>query len=319
MINQTKDISFSSATLGDMLRDLGKARYVIAGGMAICALFAAVFLWAATPYYRAALVVTPANPMSGAEVSSLLANDDMFALRYMVQRVGVTNASDFSKFETVFAGVSVAEVLLQDDQIMRGLMAERRGILSPEVSWTAQRLAEYVQRRVDVEPIGATALRRMVYSHPDPRFAVYFLTRLHDMADRQIRQTIRRDTTQRVNYLQAAIDETNNPDHRRALTALLLEQERLRMLVSMDQPYAAEVVEEAAASSRVIWPQTALVLMAAMAAGAILGFIGWSVGAAARKPAVEIQSAAPPERRKTMKYMHPSNDRRRVLHRYAAE
>lgn len=224
--------------------------------------------------------------MNGAEVSSLLASDDLFALRYMVQRVGVMNASDFTRFENVYSGVSVAAELLQDPRVQNGLTQDRPFAFSAAPSLqTAEALSEYIQRRVTAETIGPTLMRRLVYMHPDPAFAAYFLGSLHAVADGMIRQSINQDANERIAYLQGAISHTDHPEHRRALTALLLEQERLRMLVSIDQPYAAAVVEPPSSSSRPLWPPRALVLLCAAFAGGLAGF-GFFVFARAPQAAV---------------------------------
>lgn len=309
----------SSPTIGDLMRDIVRARRAIFFTTAFFMILAGLFIGLATPYYRAALLVTPANPMSGAEVSSLLANDDLFALRYMVQRVGVTNTSDFTRFESVAVGASTAQALLQDETIMRGLMSEPSWFAAGGTkTWTAYSLSEYLQRRVTFESVGASAMRRIVYWHPNPAFAALFLERVHDIADRHIRTTIRRDATQRIQYLQGAVAKIPNPEHRRALTALLLEQERLRMLVSIDQPYAAEVIEPAAAGSRAAWPKASLVLLMAALAGVMSGFIGWSIWSGVRKTNIDVAQEKTPE--KQTKILKPSNtDRPLFRHHDAAE
>ena len=93
------------------------------------------------------------------------------------------------------------------------------------------------------------------------------------MADRLIRRDIRGDSQARVDYLNKAIAETGNIEHRRALTTLLMEQERLLMLVSIDQPYAATVIEPAASGDKPKWPDLKLLYFGFGFLGIILGFI----------------------------------------------
>ncbi|MCD8493953.1 MAG: hypothetical protein LRY39_00710 [Alphaproteobacteria bacterium] len=58
---------------------------------------------------------------------------------------------------------------------------------------------------------------------------------------------------------------------------MLLEQERLNMLVSIDQPYAADIVENAASSSRPLWPDIPLAAVLLVLAGMALGFAAFGL------------------------------------------
>jgi hypothetical protein len=264
----------SPQTLGDIIAQMWAARLHVLIGVLIFAA-AALFFWSqATGFYKHQIVLAPANPINGAEVSSLLADENLFALKYLVQRVGVGGSSDFTRFENTYAGPSVAALLLQDATVKQGLARDYAfGFMRDNHAMTPARLSEYLARRVKLQPIGATPLRRLVYHHPDPAFGTYLLTRIHTLTDTLIRQTIRAEAIERVQYLQDAVSETPNPEHRRALTTLLLEQERLRMLVSIDQPYAASVIEPASASAKPVWPDLALLLTVAILCGGFLGLV----------------------------------------------
>jgi len=268
--------------LGDAFARLWSIKWFLLLWMAAFLALALVYGFGAQKFYKAEMIVAPANPINGAEVSSLLADENLFALRYLVQRVGVGTSSDFTRFENMYAGPSVAEMLLQDENILKGLSMDRAyGFLAPQKNWNAARLSEYLSKRVRIVPIGATPLRKMVYFHPNPEFASYLLTRIHVLTDALIRQTIKAEAIERVQYLSDAVQKTNNPEHRRALTTLLLEQERLRMLVSIDQPYAASVIEPASASDKPQWPDLKLLVCAAL----VCGFLtGWLVHGFRRRP-----------------------------------
>lgn len=261
-------------TLQEVLHDVVKARTFIIAGALFGAVIALVVGLCSVPQYKAQMIVGPAQPLNGAEVSSLLANDNLFALRHLVQRVGSMNDTDFLRFENIYDGPSIAEELLKEKTIRRGMAVARRFkfMAPPEISTSAD-LAEYLHKNVKLDPVAATTLRRLIYSHPDPQFAAYFLKRIHDLSDRHIRNDIKRDTTQRVAYLRKAMEDASNPEHRRALTTLLMEQERLRMLVSIDQPYAAAVIEPPAAKSHPVWPDYPFLFSILMLGFGFLGFI----------------------------------------------
>lgn len=305
-------------TLVDVCADFWQARLYVLTGLIVGCVAAALFVFTATPYYKAHMIVSPANPMNGAEVSSLLADDNLFALRYLMQRVGVGNSSDFLRFENTYAGSSVAKELLGDEKILTGLASDRRFRFSPaKRNWSAEELAEYIGKHVRLEPVGATSLRRMVYSHPSREYGTYFLKVIHSISDGLIRTNIRQEATQRVNYLQQAIKATGNPEHRRALTTLLLEQERLRMLVSIETPYAAAVVEPPAAGVKPSWPDALLLFPVFMFIGGLIGFVVHGFKEAVR--AQPLRQAMPIKWRQLLKKDSKNTNKKPSSSRYAAE
>lgn len=260
--------------LGDILTDVWQAKMFLVLGALVGLAVAIAFTVAAVPHYKSQMMVGPASSMNGAESSSLLADDNLFALRYVMQRMGANSSSDFMRFENTYDGASVAEVLLQDPKIVDGLKLDHSFSFSEtKDNWTAAELSEYISKRVRLEPVGASAMRRMVYLHPRSDFGQYFLQSLHSATDGLIRRTVRQDAGEHITHLQASIRETKNPDHRRALTSLLMEQERLRMLASVGTPYAASVVEPPSSGAKVAWPGAALVFAGFMAVGVLLGFM----------------------------------------------
>lgn len=296
-------MSADEATLGDVLREAWRAKFFIIA-FSLSGFCAAAFWTAvATPYYKAQMIVSPASPMNGAEVSSLMANDNLFALRFLMQRVGTSNSSDFLRFENIYDGPRVAALLLDDPKIIEGLRRDERF-----KGATAELFSEYLQKRVDLEPVGGSPLRKLVYWHPDRNFSAYLLKQLHAASDALIRRTIREETEGRIAHLQKAVAETQNPEHRRVLTTLLLEQERLRMLVSIEQSYAAAVIEPASASARPLWPDAKLLLTLFSLAGAILGFAAHSL----RRPR-DRQKGPVSARRWFRKDSRNNNERKKIL------
>tara|TARA_B100000780_G_scaffold268202_1_gene225936 strand:- start:732 stop:1634 length:903 start_codon:yes stop_codon:yes gene_type:complete len=264
--------------LGDLALDIWRAKIWIIAAALGALLAAFVFVQICVPHYKGTILLSPAAPMTGAETSSMLANDDLFALRFLMQRLGPGQGSDFQRFENIYAGPSVAEILLSDENILQGLSRDRSFIFSsPETRWSAEKLSAYLNKRLRLEPVGTSNARRLVYYHPDGAFAKYMLSAIHHIADGLIRRDIREDSRARVDYLRGAIAQTNNPEHRRTLTTLLMEQERLLMLVSIDQPYAASVIEPAAIGVEPEWPNAPLIYSAAALVFAFFGFLAYGV------------------------------------------
>lgn len=262
-------------TMADFFYDIYKAKFAILIGAVIGFFVALSFISFSIPHYKTEMILSPASPMTGAESSSMLADDNLFALRYLAQRIGGGGGgSDFQRFENIYAGPSVAEILLRDKTVQQGLSNDRGFTFSDaENDWSAEKLAEYLKTRVSLEPVGTSAAKKLVYYHQDQDFAEYFLSGIHRIADNLIRHNIREDAKARVDYLNDAIAKTSNTEHRRALTTLLMEQERLLMLVSIDQPYAANVIEPASSSAKTAWPNLYFVYTGFILLGMLAGFL----------------------------------------------
>lgn len=265
-------------TLSDGFKDLWDGKFYLLSGLIIGLLAAFIFMASATPYFKARMIVAPASPMNGAEMSSLLADNNLFALRYLVQRVGMSNSSDFLRFENIYAGPRVAHMLIKDETIIAGLKNDpKANFITEQKDWNADKLSYYLSKRLRLDSIGASPLRELSYQHPDKDFAVYLLGEVHQISDYMIRQNIFKESGERIEYLKRAIEETSNPEHRRALTTLLMEQERLRMLVSIDQAYAASVIEPPAALPKVSWPDKYLVWPGFALIGLFLGYVVYGI------------------------------------------
>jgi uncharacterized protein involved in exopolysaccharide biosynthesis len=250
----------------DVLAQVRRARGWMFAGVILGAALALFFLMSVTPLYKAQMIVGPASPISTDQAASAAG----------VRLAPNSNANDlnFTRFENTLAGPSVAGALLKDERIFGGIIEDHPlGFLPAQKNWSPQKLAEYMRRSVRIDPIGDTKLRRLSYYHADPEFAAYFLARAQEVTDELIRRRVKADAGARIEYLQKASSALVNPEHRRALTDLLMEQERVLMLASVDQPYAAAVIEPALSSYKPKWPSRTLALLSFIMAGALAGFV----------------------------------------------
>lgn len=277
-MSNPSDFAKPDIRLIDLFKDMWNAKTYIAIGICVCLLIGAVFLFVVTPHYKISMIVAPANPMNGNEVSSMLANDNLFALRFLAQRIGAGSSSDFVEFESIYNGPSVAGILLKDPNILKVLKEDllTRWSSQRDGEINAEEFAEYLKDRVRLQPISGNGLRNLVYYHPNPNAGKYLIQEIHRKTDALIRNNIKAESLARADYLKNAVAQTSNPEHRRALTTLLLEQERLLMLVSIDQPYVASIVEPPSGSVKTLWPDYTLLIVILSFVGAFLGFLAYS-------------------------------------------
>ena len=264
----------SEKTLYDVLRDVWRAKFWMLGFVIIMTIAAFVFLSVANDFYRAEMIIAPASPMG----QSLQKAGDMGEGSTQLGEEDFQSNAAFLRFENTYNGASVANFLVRDKEIITGLALDRTFEFSENLEkWNAENLSEYLKKRVRLEPVSGTPLRRMIYLHPDKKFAVDMVKRIHRITDEMIRARILVETNQRIDYLNASLGKTTNPDHKRSLANLLMEQERLKMMVSLDQPYAASIIEPAYSSVRARWPDPYIIYPVFIFIGMLLGFVTYGL------------------------------------------
>ncbi len=260
-------------TLMDLLRLLWRARIFLVLGAVLGCIGAVLFLMCSVPHYRVTMLVAPAERTVRADVKSFLPGHPGFALQYMERSMAAPEDTDFTRFEYTFRGRRVASSLFSDLSIVEGLRRERKFVFSPAPDMAgAEDMAEYFRKKIAIEPVGNTPLRRIVFDHPEPEFAMALLQRLYYQTDLLIRHEVAARAEGRAGYLKGMLEKTTHPDHRRVLTSLLMEQEHLLMMLAMEEPFAAIIAEPPARSVKPWWPRRSLIFAGFIFAGALLGF-----------------------------------------------
>ncbi len=269
-MERMRDIT-SEKTLFDVLCDVWRAKVYILVLSIFSLIFAFGFISLAQDYYRAEMVVEPAA--SGVSFRAMVGEGSA-----QVQSDSLQSSALFLQFESIYNGVSVASILLDDPKVMAAIDMDRVFEFSEaEKDWNVEKLSEYLRAHFILAPVSGTPLRSLVYYHPDRDFAKDLVGRVHRIADEIIRARMLRETNERIEYLNHALEMSKNPDHRRNLTALLMEQERMRMMVSLDQPYAARVVEFPFVSASPRWPDPYFIYPVFLLVGAFLGFVLYGI------------------------------------------
>jgi len=269
MLHDESDASFKEA-----FQALLKAWAFITGGAVVGLVAVLIFLHFAVPQYRAEMLIGPTAQTSGVDLTSMLGQFDLPNLQYIVRRPGTSESADFTRFEHILRGASVAGVLVKNPYVRRNAAfdAPFRFLGNNDVD-TSAGLAAYLEGNVSIEPVGQTHLRRVSYMHADPEFAVFLLRAMQKAADDIIRADVRAQTGKRIKYLTTQLDEVLHPQHKEALVSMLMEQEHLRMMVNMDEPYAASLAEAPSVSAKPYWPNKALFIPAFILVGAFAGYV----------------------------------------------
>lgn len=259
-------------TLADFLKNLWAARIHITLFAAVFAIIAFFVLLLSTPLYRGSMIVAPADGYALGDYASSVSDGESMNLPFWRPSDQEGVSTDFYRFIYTIQGTAVAAILLRDQSVLSGIA--RDGSFSDKAGdWTPEELSEYLSRKIKVEHLGTTPLRRISYRHPDAAFAAAFLRKIHLVADQLIRRDRRHQSESRIEYLQSTLQKTANPDHRKGITDLLMQQEHIQMLANLDEPYAAIVVEPPSSSPKPVWPDKALLFGVFILIGGGIGYL----------------------------------------------
>jgi len=258
--------------LADLIGDIWRAKFYMIVMVALCAVMAFLFLKISTPHYRASMIVAPADGYALGDYASMIDNERIAAMPFWrpMDQEGVS--TDFYRFIRTIRGPSVGEILLTDRGVLSGIQHDEGRALK-----TKEELAIYLSKKIQIDPIGATPLRRIHYAHPDPEFAAAMLRKIHLVADQMIRRDRKRQSQSRIDYLKDSLSKNQNPDHRKGITNLLMQQEHIQMLANLNEAYAAIVVEPAFTAPKPDWPKPFVVWPVALFLGGFLGYIIFSI------------------------------------------
>ena len=259
-------------TLADFLKDLWSAKTHMAVFAALLLVMGFLVIMASTPLYRASMIIAPADGYALGDYASSVSDGESLNIPFWRPREAEGISTDFHRFVYTIKGTSAAAILLKDASVLSGI-AKDGSWAKKDNQWTAEELADYLEKKIRIEHLGATPLRRISYKHPDPAFAAAFLRKIHLVADQLIRRDRRRQSESRITYLSGTLQKTVNPDHRKGIANLLMQQEHIQMLANLDEPYAAIVVEPPSSTPKPVWPDKILLLTVFALVGAALGYL----------------------------------------------
>ncbi|OFW90163.1 MAG: hypothetical protein A3B66_03730 [Alphaproteobacteria bacterium RIFCSPHIGHO2_02_FULL_46_13] len=259
----------SSENLPQLMARVWRGRKFVFWGMALGLGVAILLILFLKPQYEATMIVAP--PSHDSRTDSFV--EGVFVYAPDVEARIPTGSPEFIRFEQSLRGAAVANLIFKMDHIVDRIGEDSlwRGVSNTIKS--PQDLALYLSHHIQVETMGATASRKITYRHPDPEFATKLLVMIRKADDQIIRTSVKAETETKIEWLKTEFSKTLNPDHRQALAQLLMSEERRRMLLSLETPYAVNVVEEAASTPRPVVPNRPMILVMLVLVGAACGAV----------------------------------------------
>ena len=175
--------------------------------------------------------------------------------------------------------------------VLAGLLRGSQGAeatASGQVSFRAminddgEYLADWLSDHLAIRRIGETAMYRVSLRHPDRSVALELVTRLLRLTDAGLRQEAQRRVETQIAHLREQMEQAQLASHREAMNRLLTEQLQIAMMLAVDLPFAADIIEPPSALRMPDWPAPLPVAGLALLAGACLG-IGCAVALANRR------------------------------------
>ena len=285
MVERNTSLAWAAEPPIRQLRDtLIERRWLIVGPAIVSVMLALAWLRTTPPEYRAFMVVGPTETL-----------DRVTAGDGATGSSGGGAVTDFTRFLSLSTSVSAAHRLVEHDWVLPALFPEswnggdgrwypprtldaqaERWIdwLLGRAAWRPpgpEALAERLEERLGVGPIGGSGLRRIGLRHRDRTTALRLLSLLHATADEMVRETAAARADAQIAYLRERLAGADLIEHRRALETLLMDQERRRMLIQADIPYAAFLLERPSAPTQADWPNPILVVVLATGCGVFVG------------------------------------------------
>jgi len=265
-------------------------------------------LWVVPPEHTAVMIVGPTarvgSAAMGARIPVMTGRES--ALGAAEPGAGDEALSDYARYLELFGTGPVAERLAGDPIFLRGLFPDRWDVA--EGQWRAppgllpaakrlllalvgrrdwvepdtERVARTLRDRLVIDMVRSGPMRRIALRHRDRAAGLEMLSRIAAATDAHLRAESARRSAAQIAHVKARLAGVTVTEHRRALSDLLSDQERVAMMIEVDLPFAADPIQPPTASAVPDWPNPAVVLPLSGLVGLLAGAFTLSVRAAWR-------------------------------------
>lgn len=312
MLDGSLGMRVPAVTAGSEFRALVVAalsgwRVLVAGAFAGVAL-AISALWAVPPEHTAVMIVGPTarvgSAAMGARIPVMAGRES--ALGAAEPGPGDEALSDYARYLELFGSGPVAERLAGDPALPRALFPDRwdaaeerwrspagalatlKRLLLAAVGrrdWVepdSERVARALRERLVIDTVRTGPMRRIALRHQDRATALDLLRRIATATDAHLRAEAARRSAAQIAHVKARLSGVTVTEHRRALSDLLSDQERVAMMIEVDLPFAADPIQSPTASALPDWPNPAAVVPLSGLIGLLAGAFALSIRAAWR-------------------------------------
>jgi hypothetical protein len=245
------------------------------------------------PVYVAVMTVLPS---SGGSKVSQVGGAGAAVLTTLGLSLGSRDPLTFGRLRVVLGSISLADRLQTKHQLMQtvfrsswdeekavwiapsGEEFERRERINrffrrnPWAEPNLERLARYVGTAIDIQQSRGTQFYRISVTSGDPQFALDLLKLVYQEADDLLREQDKIEAERRRQYINTQLERETRTVTLNALRGLLSREEQTRMLLEIDLPYVARIIEPARVSSSATEPSVRRMFGVPIAISLALGF-----------------------------------------------
>lgn len=275
-----------------ILLQLWHARRRLLGGAMLGFLIGCMIILAVKPEYTVRMIVGPVSANGPAGMGTPAARIQELRRENFTDN-GAETLTDYDRYLQLLTSPAMAEILIRNvPEILPVLFPERwnareKKWFLPLYAWpgelfnrarggaawqapTPEELANKLDNMLQMRVIGTTPMRELRLRYHDRGFGQTLLFAMHQAADNVLREEAARRSASIVEYIEKQLQVVKLQEHRQVLSELLAAQERIKILVAVDLPYAADVVQPPSAPSQPDTPQPWPILVF----GFILGLFG---------------------------------------------
>jgi len=282
-------------TLRDLMLIIARGKWIVLATLTSVVVLVTLWMKTSDPLYTASMVVAPAAEAGAGSLASKLARYAELASFAGVELPSDETVSAFTHFIELQTSVTLARRLhdkhgvvykvyerywdsrnkrwTQPQDMVEAVKGQLRSFLNLPV-WTPPSptaLAEYLKDELELSAVGTTGMRTIKFRHKDPEFAEQLLRWVHSESDDLIREEALDRTSRQIAYIEGKLETVTVAEHRQSLVQLLSDQEKQMMMIQLDLPYAARIIEPPTVSDAPTSPKPFLVLAVAVVGGGGLG------------------------------------------------
>ena len=263
----------SEVDLFEIARMLWASRWFVVGVALLFACLGAAYAWLATPWYRAEVVLIPAEDRTNQGLAARLGQFGGLA-----GLAGISlGSSDRTEPLAILKSRDFAASFIEERQLLTVLFADQwdpvaqkwrtRGKRVPDIRDAVQFFDRHVRR---IQEDRKTGLVTLVIEWTDADLAATWANELSYQINRQTRERALETASSNIAYLQSEMKATSIVSLQQAIGRLLESEMQQLMLARGNEEFAFRVIDEARVPKKSFKPKRLIAICGAALVGALL-------------------------------------------------
>jgi|HubBroStandDraft_5_1064220.scaffolds.fasta_scaffold44910_2 uncharacterized protein involved in exopolysaccharide biosynthesis len=267
------DLAVRDVGMRDLLELLWRFKRTIAIVSALFGALAAIYALLATSWYRADVLLAPADPKSTQGLSSQLGSLGGIASLAGLNLSGANSATNEAL--AVVQSRDFARAFLEEEGILPAIYAKQRGSLGKylAINWddkapdVRDAVKYFLDNILSVQQDKKTSLVTLAVEWTDSETAAKWANILANRLNDRMRQRALLEAETNTNYLRAELQSANIVTLQQSLGRLLEVELQKLMIARGNREYSFRIIDQAEAPKRRTRPKRTLIVAAAIVIG----------------------------------------------------